>query len=188
MLLKDLATHMSEDSEKSLISSADGEPHSEGRVERRKAPRRPVTAAAEVVDLRSQARITGRCADLGSGGCYIDTISPFAVGTAVGVRIERELHEFEATAVVSYALSSMGMGLSFSDIKPEHLTVLRSWISESGSESSEKHGSQASASEESLLAAITSNRLVIREFINLMVRKKLMSENEAAGLLRQISR
>ena len=33
-------------------------------------------------------------------------------------------------AVVKYALVSMGMGLAFTEIKPEHQAILQKWISE----------------------------------------------------------
>ena len=59
------------------------EPPKSGGPENRAQVRYPFTAAAEIFELRSQTRVTGRCSDLGAGGCYIDTLSPFAVG-AVG--------------------------------------------------------------------------------------------------------
>jgi len=67
-------------------------------------------AAAEVVELQSQTRVAGRSADLGPGGCYIDTMSPCPVGAVVRVRLESNMRQFEAIAVVTYALVSMGMG------------------------------------------------------------------------------
>src|SRR5947207_15785595 len=48
--------------------------------ERRTDVRYPFTAAAEAIELGSEARICGRTSDLGSSGCYIDTPSPFVIG------------------------------------------------------------------------------------------------------------
>lgn len=101
-----------------------------GGPERRQQVRYPFTAAAEVYVTHSQTRVTGRCSDLGPGGCYVDTLSPLVVGTVVRVRIERDMREFEATGVVAYAHVSMGMGLAFREVRPESDAILRSWIAE----------------------------------------------------------
>jgi len=63
-----------------------------------------------VTELRSQARSIGRSSDLSTEGCYVDTLSTFGVGVAVHVRLERDMHEFEAQAVVINTQMSMGMG------------------------------------------------------------------------------
>jgi hypothetical protein len=172
--------------------------------ERRISQRFPFTAAAEVIDVRSKARVTGRSSDLGLGGCYVDTLAPLAVGATVQVRLERGNREMEATGVVTYALVSMGMGLSFTEIKPEHQAVLKAWIAELSGEApvmpdaiapASERGTQAAAEndietdpEEGLPASAASNRQMLNELINLMVRKKLISDNEAAALLRQMYR
>jgi len=155
-------------------------------AERRTVSRFPFTAAAEVVDLRTKARMTGRSSDIGPGGCYVDTISPFAVGTLVRVRLECNLREFEAVAEVSYALVSMGMGMSFTEIRPEHQSVLKDWIAELSGEQSADAGGTATGPEDGTMAAIANMRQVLNELINLMIRKKIISENEGAGLLRQM--
>jgi hypothetical protein len=156
--------------------------------ERRNAQRFPFTAAAEVTDLRSKTRVTGRSADLGLGGCYIDTMSPFAVGSAVQIRLERDLRELEATGVVTYALVSMGMGLSFTDIKPEHRAVLKTWIAELSGEKATNPEFTSTSPEQGMMAAMENNRQVLNELITLMVRKKIIRENEGAALLRQMFR
>ena len=101
----------------------------------------PLRRPAEVDEVRSEARVTGRCSDLGPGGCYVDTLSPFAVGSAVRIRIERDMSEFDAAAIVAYAHVSMGMGLAFTAIKDDYQGVLRSWIAELSGEQSPKVGS-----------------------------------------------
>jgi hypothetical protein len=148
----------------------------------------PFTAAAEVLELRSQTRVTGRCSDLSPGGCYVDTLSPFAVGSAVRVHIERESREFEAAAIVTYAHVSMGMGLAFTGIKREHQDILRSWIADL---SSELPREPAASQAEPVAGAIEANanmRFVMNELITLLVRKKIITENEGSGLLRQMFR
>ena len=156
--------------------------------ERRTAQRFPFTAAAEVIDLRSKARVTGRSSDLGLGGCYIDTLAPFPVGATVQVRMERDLREFEATGVVTYALVSMGMGLAFTEIKSEFQAVLKTWIAELSGEKTTTHELPSTNAEQSMMTAIGNNRQVLNELVNLLVRKKIISENEGAALLRQMFR
>jgi hypothetical protein len=158
----------------------------ERRAERRATLRYPFTATAEVAELRSQARLAGRSSDLGLGGCYIDTISPFAVGTPVRVRIVREPHKFEAMARITYAHASMGMGMAFTEIKPEHLSVLKTWIAELSGEQLPEGDQDTATPEDDLLATNANLRSILNELINLMIRKKLIDESEGAGLLRQM--
>jgi hypothetical protein len=178
-----------------------GEP---GVPERRTVARFPCSAAAEVVDLKSKARVAGRSTDLGLGGCYVDTLAPFAVGAAVQIRLVRDKREIEATGVVTYALVSMGMGLSFTEIKPEYQAVLKNWIAElSGEKPAESEQGLSrpeleiepealrdpdSAAELGPAATAGGNRQVLNELINLLVRKRLINEGEAAALLRQMYR
>jgi hypothetical protein len=158
-----------------------------GGPERRKQVRFPFTAAAEVFDLRSQTRVNGRCSDLGSGGCYVDTLSPFVVGTVVRVRIVSDANEFEAAALVTYAHASMGMGLAFTEMKREHQDVLRTWIAGLSGEQPD----EAVVSPEPESGSIEGNasmQLILNELITLLIRKKLITENEGAELLRRVFR
>ena len=178
---------MPEASDKPVVLPAPT-PGKEDLPERRRAIRFPFTASAEVRDLRSQASVTGRCSDLGNGGCYVDTLVPFAVGSVVKVRLERSLHEFEALAIVSYAHVSMGMGLAFTEVKPEHQAVLQSWLAELSGEQPRGPEVAAPGLEAGLLQTIENLRQGLNELVNLLARKKLITENEAAAVLRQLSR
>jgi hypothetical protein len=156
--------------------------------ERRRAVRYPFTAAAEIVDLRSQTRVSGRSSDLGLGGCYIDILSPLGVGTAVRVRLEREQHVFEAMATVTYAQVSMGMGLSFTEVKPEHQAVLRAWVAGQCSEELHEPDVAAAGPEYAMLSIVRNLQQVLSELVSMMVRKKVISDTEGSALLRQIFR
>jgi PilZ domain len=186
-----LETIMSKYSEKSQTlwpGPAPKEASNEPVPERRTAQRFPFTAAAEVLDLRSKARVTGRSSDLGLGGCYIDTLAPLAVGAAVRIRLERGLLYFEAEGTVTYALVSMGMGLSFRSFEPKDHAVLKQWIAELSGEEATTAEPASQTPEESMLATIASNRQVLNELINLMIRKKIIGENEGSSLLRLMFR
>ena len=185
-----LICKMSEHSDKPLIlvpGPMPGKSDMGGGPERRRAVRYPFTASAEIMDLRSNTRVTGRSSDLGLGGCYIDILSPFAVGSAVGVRLEREQHVFEAMATVTYAQMSFGMGLSFTEVKPEHQAVLQTWVDRlSGKRLPESHA--AAGRESEMLPTLLNLQQVLNELVNMMVRKKVINESEGSALIRQIFR
>jgi hypothetical protein len=153
--------------------------------ERRRVVRYPFTAAAEIMELSSQTRVTGRSSDLGLGGCYIDLLSPFALGAAVRVRLERDQKVFEAMATVTYAQLSMGMGLAFTEVKPEHQAVLRAWVAELSGEQLPESDAAASP-EAGMLSTLLNLQQVLNELVGILVRKKLINETEGAALLRKI--
>ena len=63
----------------------------------------PFVASAEVTDLSSGARRTGRTNEIGIGGCYVETPDPFPKGTLVQLRILRGQGALETKAKVLYA-------------------------------------------------------------------------------------
>jgi len=185
-----LESKMSERSDTPIVFPAPlpEESAKSGGPERRGLVRFPFTAAAEVYEIRSQTRVKGRCSDLGAGGCYVDTLVPLAVGAAVKVWIVSDTREFEASAVVAYAHVQMGMGLAFTDIKGEHQDVLRSWIADLSGEQAPQPPPPAVEPETGAIETEANMRLVLNELIYLLVRKKIITENEATGLLRQMFR
>lgn len=166
------------------------EPAPSGAGERRKSKRYPITAGAVIMDLRSMARVTGRASDLGLGGCYIDVLTPLPVGTIVRVTLENKQGNFEADAVVSYSLQSMGMGLNFTAINPANDSLLSAWIAELSGESGvqQKEPAGLEVQVESNMATITNLRQTLNELISLLVRKGVLAETEAAALLQRIYR
>ncbi len=103
-------------------------PKPKDKLLRRSNRRQHFTASALVFEPKSEMLLRARTADLGSDGCFIDTLNPFAKGTAVKVRIEKKGASFEASARVVYSLDSMGMGLAFNPVGPEQLWVLHEWL------------------------------------------------------------
>lgn len=164
------------------------EPPKSESPERRAQLRFPFTAAADVYELRSQTRVNGRCSDLSRGGCYVDTLSPFSVGAVVRIRIERNARTFEAAAVVAYAHVQMGMGLAFTEIRREHQDILGSWIAELNGGQSPIPAESATAFAPEAVDENVNLRMVFNELISLLVRRKVVTEKEGAGLLRQLFR
>jgi hypothetical protein len=155
-----------------------------GDSERRVQQRFPFTAEAEVMELRSQARVTGRCSDLGPGGCYVDTLTPLAVGAEVRVSVTRDTRKFESAAVITYAHPSLGMGLKFGGISEENRRVLNSWVSElSGAPAAP---SEMRADESAATDGNTNVLIVLNQLITLLVRKKILTEKEGTGFLRKM--
>ena len=81
-------------------------------------------------ELRTHARLSGRASDLGAGGCYIDTMTPFPVGTSLVLNLTSESHSVHAMANVVYAHTGMGMGLAFAEMTPTQRANLTAWLCE----------------------------------------------------------
>ena len=155
--------------------------------ERRRNLRFPLVAMVEVVDIKSQAKVTGRTNDLGLGGCYVDTLSPFPVGAAVKVLIERDAEAFAAEGKVVYSAHGMGMGIAFTSATRGDVRLFQKWILElSGKGMVEPDAPvQASGPETGSKPEIHG---VVNELILLLTRKNLLSEAEAKALLEGLSR
>jgi len=93
----------------------------------------PFVASAEVTDVSSQTRQTGRTSELGIGGCYIQVADPFPKGTLVQLRIFRGQGVFESRAKVVYSHNAQlnsGMGLAFQQVAPSQRSLLEDWLAE----------------------------------------------------------
>ena len=78
----------------------------------------PFVATAEVANLSSETRRTGRTSELSIGGCYVESPDPFPEGTLVQVRIFRGQGVLEIRAKVVYVHDiqlNSGMGIAFQE-------------------------------------------------------------------------
>jgi hypothetical protein len=96
--------------------------------ERRRAPRFPFIASAEVLSESAGTRLAARISDISATGCYVDTINPLVGGTPVRVKILTETQIFEAQATVVYSHAHLGMGLMFGVLLPNSQQVLQNWL------------------------------------------------------------
>lgn len=96
--------------------------------ERRRAPRFPFIASAEVLSAEVGTRLHARISDISATGCYVDTINPLLGGAAVRLKILTETHVFEASATVVYSHPHLGMGLMFGEVVPNSKDVLQNWL------------------------------------------------------------
>jgi PilZ domain len=102
----------------------------DGRGKQRAVRRCPFVASCEVTDVGSGARLSARTSELGVGGCYIDALNPFPVGTIVQLRILRDQGVFESKAKVVYVHPKFGMGVAFSEIATKQRSLLEDWLAE----------------------------------------------------------
>lgn len=96
--------------------------------ERRRSPRFPFIASAEVFSESAGTRLAARISDLSATGCYVDTINPLMGGTAVRLKILTETRVFEAQATVVYSHAHLGMGLMFGEVLGNSQDVLYNWL------------------------------------------------------------
>ena len=98
------------------------------RAERRREPRYPFIAMAEIVDERENVRTSSRISDLSLHGCYVEMTNPFPEGTSVTIEIYTETESLETQATVAFIETRQGMGLTFREM-PEYCgNVLHRWL------------------------------------------------------------
>ncbi len=159
--------------------------------ERRQHPRYAVSAMAEAVDLKSDTRIHGRISDIGRGGCYVEVMSPFAVGADVRVIVTKDDLVFAAKGRVLYSTGGMGMGLSFTEIEASQRPVLERWIAELSGEAAPEPKAAAAKSESepespSAESRIDEQRYVLNELIITLIRKRVLTDAEGKSLLQKL--
>jgi hypothetical protein len=109
------------------VLSSDG---SAPQDKRRAVRRCQLVASAEVTERDAQTRVSARISEIGLGGCYIDTLSPFPAGTLVQIRIIRDGGAFECEAKVVYVQDGFGMGIAFTNIALDQRRLLQNWIAD----------------------------------------------------------
>jgi len=160
-------------------------------VEKRKSPRYSFSATVDAHDILADTRIIGRLSDISRNGCYVDTISPFAMGAEVALKITAGSRSFITDSKVVYSSNGMGMGLLFTIAEPEQLTTLETWLCEL---SGEKVAAVRPAPKP-LVEAKKANgspepelRQIVGELIAQLNGKGVLDDSEAMALLRKLSR
>jgi hypothetical protein len=98
------------------------------RAERRRAPRYPFIAMAEITDEMENARTSSQVSDLSQHGCYVEMMNPFPHGTNVLIEIYTETEFLEAHATVARFEPKQGMELTFHEMPPRFASVLSKWL------------------------------------------------------------
>jgi hypothetical protein len=98
--------------------------------ERRRTPRFPFTAAAEILEKGASAGISARLTELSLYGCYVEMPDPRPNGSQILLKAHSEGRYFESQGGVLYSQPGHGMGIGFQNVNPHYLTVLKHWLRE----------------------------------------------------------
>jgi PilZ domain len=98
--------------------------------ERRRAPRYPFIADAEVIEIASDTKLSAKTGDLSIGGCFLDMLNPSPEGTEIQVRISHASTTFTARGRVVFIFPNMGMGVVFTRVEDDQLPALQKWLAE----------------------------------------------------------
>ena len=98
--------------------------------ERRRTPRYPFFASAELYEEQSDVRVVSRVSELGLYGCYLDMMNPFPPNTVIRLKITAGDLIFESKARVVYSTPNMGSGVMFLDVEPKFQYIVERWIDE----------------------------------------------------------
>jgi len=148
-------------------------------AERRGVNRHPFSEAAEVIEVASGVRFSGRTTDLGLGGCFVDTIVPFSTGAKVHVRICKGEEKLETDGKVAYSQAGLGMGIAFDALNAEQVEVLDAWLVEL---TGRQHASAEGGSGPKL-GTVAANRATFVRLVLLLLTKGVVTESEALSVL-----
>ena len=98
--------------------------------ERRRTPRYPFTAVAEIVDQQEDLRRPSQVRDLSSGRCYVETPDPLPPGKNITIEIYTDNEFLESHATVAFSESNQGMGLCFGVMQPYFAAILNAWLAQ----------------------------------------------------------
>lgn len=159
-------------------------------AERRRNLRFSFSGTLEAVDIKSGTKVTGRTSDLGLGGCYVDTLTVFPVGTEAKIRIIRENETFEAQVRVVYSLNGMGMGMAFVSAQAKQVRLFQKWLHEINGQSGSPQDIHSEAKPETARAekSQTLNNVILSDLIMTLMQKNVLTEQEGKDLLRKLFR
>ena len=98
--------------------------------ERRRTPRYPFIATAEILEKGAQTGVTAQVSELSLYGCYVEISNPLPKGTEARFKIYADGKYFETQGIVIYSQADSGMGVGFQNVNPHYLTVLKQWLIE----------------------------------------------------------
>ena len=152
-------------------------------IDRRHAARYQFTAAAEVIEHSTGARFSTRTTDLGPGGCFVDTLVPFPVGSNIRIALHKGKNTFETDASVVYAQAGLGMGIAFNDLNPEEAEALRDWLTEVTKVREEVYEILRTAQPEARPMPHGLEKTMIVRLVRLLVTKGMITEAEGSAVL-----
>jgi len=107
--------------------------------DRRESSRLKVRVPIEIDVEDSSVPIRGATADLSAGGCYIETMFPFPVGTVLDLKLQLENTLLVAATVVT-SDPQVGNGIRFERMLPEDREELQKYLEAIEAEQSKQAG------------------------------------------------
>ena len=96
--------------------------------DRRKYARIKLSVPVEIQTDAGGSRIRGATADLSLGGCYIETIFPFPIGTNLDLQLSIETTTVLIAATVATCDPQVGNGMKFVRMLPEDRETLEAFL------------------------------------------------------------
>ena len=97
-------------------------------IERRRAPRYPLAANAEIVSASSPVRVIAQTSDVSLLGCFMNTNYSLPPGTEIQLQLKYEGATLVARGAVVRCEPSMGFGVSFRSMKAAQQKLLQKWL------------------------------------------------------------
>jgi PilZ domain len=154
--------------------------------ERRSGERHQISAMVQVLEMRNGIRITARTNDLSRGGCFLDALTPLAVGSRVRLLLSRQNSGFEALGTVTYSQAGLGMGIAFNNTQPEHQRVLDAWLDAANSPSGPSDDGHASSATPDEHQATLS--MAVEKLVRLLVSRRILTAEDGATFFRNLPR
>ena len=99
-----------------------------GGENKRKHPRRPLLVECKLDGASGNASM--RLQDLSTGGCYVDTRIPFAVGAPIKITTMLNKKEIVLTGRVAYADAGQGLGVEFEGLSERVKNDIAAYLAE----------------------------------------------------------
>ena len=133
--------------------------------------------------------LSARTSDLGLGGCYVDTMNPFAVGTLIKIRLTKDSVTFDADAKVIFSQVGMGMGIVFISAAPEQFRIFQNWLNQLTGKSLPDLEPPGESEEDAVVVdSMKNTNSVLRELLIALVKNRVLSEVEGKAMLQELRR
>jgi len=98
--------------------------------ERRRAPRYPLIADAEVTEIASNTKLKARTVDVNWHGCFLEMLNPMPQGSRIQLTLFHRGQRFNAAGTVVFVAPNLGVGVAFTQVSAVDLDVIGNWLSE----------------------------------------------------------
>jgi hypothetical protein len=93
--------------------------------DRRQFPRHSCRIESQVTIEDGSVRLPGTVTDISLGGCYVEMLAPLPINTKVDLVLKSGASPMQMSGRVCSSQTGMGMGVSFTRIKPADFEMLR---------------------------------------------------------------